>query len=143
MASLRRAHLQPHPRVLEGQILSHHGVQAAIDISDGLVADLSHLCKASKVGARIEIDKLPVHPVVRSVFPHDSLNLALSGGEDYELLFTATKETIDRVKQEIDCLITPIGDIVEGPAQVMLIDKQGHPFHWDKRGWEHFISTNY
>jgi thiamine-monophosphate kinase len=144
MAFLRKAHLQPHPRVLEGQMLSHYGVQAAIDISDGLVADLTHLCKASKVGARIEIDKLPVHPMVRSAFPHDSLDLALSGGEDYELLFTASEQTIDRVKKEIDCPITPIGDIVEeGAGQVKLIDKQGHPLHRDKEGWEHFISRDY
>ncbi|MCK4964297.1 MAG: thiamine-phosphate kinase, partial [Dehalococcoidia bacterium] len=87
-ATLREAHLKPHPRIVEGQALARHGVKAAIDLSDGLVSDLNKLCKASGVGARLFTNQIPVHPVVRRSFGDDSIELALSGGEDYELLFT-------------------------------------------------------
>ena len=138
MAFLRRAHLQPQPRITEGELLVCQGVRAAIDISDGLVADLGHLCKASKVGARVRVDQIPIHPTVRVVFPQDYLSLAIAGGEDYELLFAASGEVIDRVKRKADCLITVIGEIVREPLGVTLIDKEGNPFWDDKKGWEHF-----
>jgi thiamine-monophosphate kinase len=79
-AFFREAHLRPHPRVAEGQVLVQHGVKAAIDLSDGLLGDLTHICKASRVGARVWINKLPVHPLLKSAFKKESLNLALSGG---------------------------------------------------------------
>jgi thiamine-monophosphate kinase len=142
MALFRQAHQHPVPRVLEGQILSRHQVQAAIDISDGLAADLIHICEASHIGAQVEIDRLPIHPRVWAAFPNEALSLALSGGEDYELLFTANLETINKVKEEISCPITVIGNIVEAsPGQLTLIDKEGKPFTRDKEGWEHFISA--
>ena len=140
MAFLRRAHLQPQPRIIEGQMLARQGVRAAIDISDGLMADLGHVCKASKVGARIRIDQLPVHPLVRANFPEDALGLAVAGGEDYELLFAAGEEIMKRVQKMADCPITVIGEIMRGePGEVTLVDKEGEPFPWDaKKGWEHF-----
>ena len=87
---LRKAFLRPYPRIAEGQLLVERGVKTAIDISDGLISDLKHICKSSQVGARIEVDRLPIEPVVRANFGDKSLELALSGGEDYELLFTAS-----------------------------------------------------
>ena len=139
-AFLRRAHLQPQPRIAEGQMLARQGVRAAIDISDGLMADLGHVCKASKVGARIRIDQLPVHPLVRANFPEDALGFAVAGGEDYELLFAAGGEVIERVQRMADCPVTVIGEMVKGePGEMTLIDKEGQPFQWDdKKGWEHF-----
>ena len=86
-AFLRKAHLQPQPRIAEGQLLVRRGVRATIDISDGLVADLGHLCKASEVGAILKAGQVPIHPRVKAAFPKESLDFALSGGEDYELLF--------------------------------------------------------
>ncbi|OGN91460.1 MAG: thiamine-phosphate kinase [Chloroflexi bacterium RBG_13_48_17] len=138
---LRRAHLQPTPRISEGQVLLRHGVRAAIDISDGLIADLAHICKASKVSARINKDSVPTHPVLKSNFKSDCQQLALSGGEDYELLFTASSQVINRVKQAISCPVTVIGEITEGtPGQVILIDAAGKSIPWQKGGWEHFKS---
>ncbi len=138
---LRRAHLQPTPRINEGQVLLHHRVRAAIDISDGLIADLAHICKASKVSARINKDSVPIHPILQSKFKSDCLKLALSGGEDYELLFTARSQVINRVKQAISCPVTVIGEITEGtPGQVMLIDAAGKSIPWQQGGWEHFKS---
>jgi thiamine-monophosphate kinase len=138
---LRRAHLKPTPRINEGQMLLRHGVKAAIDISDGLIADLTHICKASKVSARIKKDTVPIHPVLQSNFKSDCQQLALSGGEDYELLFAASTNIIKRVKQAISFPVTVIGEITEGaPGQVRLIDATGKTIPWQQGGWEHFKS---
>ncbi|MBI2907268.1 MAG: thiamine-phosphate kinase [Chloroflexi bacterium] len=99
---LREAHFKPEPRVREGQLLVEKGVKAAIDVSDGLVADLGHLCQASGVGARVRIDKVPVHPLVESTFgPDRSRKMALTGGEDYVLLFAAPAQVMDAVKEAL------------------------------------------
>lgn len=90
---LRQAFLTPHPRLAEGELLVSEGVRAAIDISDGLVADLGHICQESGVGALIEVARVPQHPAARRLFGEEALGLALSGGEDYELLFTTSRET--------------------------------------------------
>jgi thiamine-monophosphate kinase len=136
---LRNAFLHPSPRIAEGQLLLEQGVKTAIDISDGLISDLSQICKASQVGARVEIDRVPVEPTVKAKFGEKSLELALSGGEDYELLFTAKAEVIDRVKRAASCPITAIGEIVAGKG-VTLVDRQGNPIELGKAGWEHFVT---
>jgi thiamine-monophosphate kinase len=116
-------------------------VKTAIDISDGLISDLSHVCEASQVSARIEVDRVPIEPEVRANFGDKSLELALSGGEDYELLFTGSPEVVAQVKKAASCLITVIGEIVAGKrGEVTLVDCQGNPFHLDKAGWEHFTT---
>ncbi len=138
-ASLRRAFLQPYPRVAEGQILVESGVKAAIDISDGLVSDLKHVCQASQVGARIEIERVPVSPAVKANFGDKALELALAGGEDYELLFTASAEVIAKVKAATSCPISVIGEILaDKAARVTLMDADGNPASLPKEGWEHF-----
>ena len=138
---LRKAFLHPYPRIAEGQLLVEHGVKTAIDISDGLISDLNHICKLSQVGARIEIDRLPIEPVVRANFGDKSLELALSGGEDYELLFTASAQTIDKVKTAVSCPVTVIGEIVaDETGKVTLVDSNGNLFHLQKVGWEHFTT---
>lgn len=138
---LRKAHLQPVPKIKEGQILAQHGVKTAIDISDGLIADLGHICEASKVGAKIKVVQLPVHPMVKVNFP-DYHELALYGGEDYELLFTADKNIIVQVRKALNYPITIIGDIVEEglPDRVTLLDHKGNTIPASNRGWEHFRS---
>jgi thiamine-monophosphate kinase len=141
MAFLRKAHLQPQPRVAEGQLLVRRGVRATIDISDGLVADLGHLCKASEVGAILKTGQVPIHPRVKAAFPQESLDFALSGGEDYELLFTAREEVIHSVKEEADCPISIIGEI-RGEGGVTLLDREGQPFQIKEKGWEHFTSSS-
>ena len=136
---LRRAHFKPMPKVKEGQILIEQGVKTAIDISDGLVADLDHICESSKVNAKIRIDKVPVHPVVSANFPNHQ-ELALCGGEDYELLFTADEATIGRVKQALNCPVTVIGAITKEklPTRVTVVDSKGNIIPYNKGGWEHF-----
>jgi len=140
-ACFRKAFLQPHPRIAEGQLLVEQGVKTAIDISDGLISDLSHICKASQVGARIEVDRVPIEPIVKANFSNIYLELALSGGEDYELLFTGNEETIDKVRMAASCPITVVGEIVaDRIGEVVLVDSQGNPFHLNKAGWEHFTT---
>jgi len=136
---LRRAHLQPLPRVKEGQILIEQGVKTAIDISDGLVADLTHICESSEVNAKIKIEQVPVHPVVTANFPNHR-ELALYGGEDYELLFTADEATVARARQALNCPVTVIGDIIEEklPTRVTVVDRKGNIIPYKKGGWEHF-----
>ena len=136
---LRDAFLHPIPRITEGQLLVKHGITTAIDISDGLLADLRHICKASQVSARVDIDRLPIHEILKANFGERALELALSGGEDYELLFTGSTEAIDRVKAEVPCPVTSIGKITAGePGKINLFDAKGTPVEIDKTGWAHF-----
>jgi len=140
-AFFREAHLRPRPRVAEGQILVQHGVRAAIDLSDGLLSDLTHICQASRVSAKLWIDKLPIHALLRSAFKKESLRLALSGGEDYELLFTARSEVIAKLTGIMSSPVTVIGEIIsDAKGQVTLLDEQGKAVKWDETGWDHFKS---
>jgi thiamine-monophosphate kinase len=134
---LKNAFLHPTPRIAEGLLLVEQGVKTAIDISDGLVADLNQICKASRVGARLEVERVPVEPAVKAAFSEGALELALSGGEDYELLFTAGAEIVDKVKKAASRPVTVIGEITDGKG-VSLVDKEGKPFKLAKSGWEHF-----
>jgi thiamine-monophosphate kinase len=136
---LRRAHFKPMPKVKEGQILIEQGVKTAIDISDGLVADLDHICESSKVNAKIKIEQVPIHPLVTANFPNYQ-ELALCGGEDYELLFTADEATVARAKQALNCPVTVIGDITKEklPTRVTVVDSKGNIIPYKKGGWEHF-----
>jgi thiamine-monophosphate kinase len=138
-ARFKQAFLHPTPRIAEGQLLADQGVKTAIDISDGLVADLGQIGKSSKVGARIEAERVPVEPLVKAEFGERALEMALSGGEDYELLFTAEAEVLDKVKQVASCPITVIGKIVAGKG-VTVVDRRGKPIKLGKAGWEHFSS---
>src|SRR5262249_54209262 len=90
---LRRAHraqVAPEPRVDEGRALAAAGVvRAMLDVSDGLAADLGHLCERSGVGAELEAESIPVDAsavAIATALGRDPLDLALTGGEDYELL---------------------------------------------------------
>jgi thiamine-monophosphate kinase len=138
-AYLRDAFLRPLPRIAEGQLLAEQGVTTAIDISDGLISDLNQICKASQVGARVEVDRLPVHGMVRDNFGDKALELAATGGEDYELLFAAAAEVINRVKGRALCPVTIVGEITDGkPHEASLFDTNGSPFNLHEAGWEHF-----
>lgn len=140
-ASLKKAFLHPYPRLAEGQQLVELGVRTAIDISDGLISDLGHICQASQVSARIEIDRVPVQPAVKANFSDRALELALSGGEDYELLFTASTEVIARVKAAVSCPITVIGEIIaDRTGKITLVDGNGNLVNLPKAGWEHFTT---
>jgi len=136
---LRDAFLHPIPRINEGQQLVRHGITTAIDVSDGLLADLRHICEASRIGARIYIERLPIHEILRGGFQEKAVELVLAGGEDYELLFTGSNEVVERVRGEITCPSTIIGEITAGEAdQIALVDAKGNLVKVKKTGWSHF-----
>jgi thiamine-monophosphate kinase len=136
---LKNAFLRPAPRIAEGQVLVKHGIKAAIDTSDGLLADLRHICEASRVSARVVTDYIPVHETVKQNFREDALSIALGGGEDYELLFTGSAGTIEAIKQELSCPVSVIGEITAGqPGEIGLVDAAGSPVKIGRSGWTHF-----
>jgi thiamine-monophosphate kinase len=138
-ACLRDAFLRPLPRIAEGQLLIKQGVATAIDVSDGLLSDLRHICQASQVSARVEVDLIPIQSVVRENFGERAIKLALAGGEDYELLFTASAGIINRVKKKAPCPVTIIGEITAGkPGEVSMFDTNNNPVNLREAGWEHF-----
>jgi thiamine-monophosphate kinase len=136
---LRNAFLHPIPRISEGRLFIKNGVTTAIDTSDGLLADLRHICEASKVSAKVNVDLVPISDIVKNNFGEKALEMALGGGEDYELIFTGNIETVNRVKKEAKCPVTIIGEIISGRAgKIDLIDNNGKPVTINKTGWTHF-----
>ena len=136
---LREAFLHPVPRIIEGQLLVKHGITTAIDVSDGLLSDLRHICEASQVNARVDIDRLPIHAAVKANFGEKVKEMALGGGEDYELLFTGNAGVIKNVKDNMQCPVTIIGEIIAGePGKIRLLDAKGKPVKISRTGWRHF-----
>ena len=133
------AHLHPTPRLGSGPQLAACGVASAIDISDGLLSDLGHICEASKVGAVIYEQNLPVHPLLKRYFKEDYIGLVLAGGEDYELLFTANKDVMDAVIESTDPAPAIIGEITEGKqGKITVLNAQGKHVKLDHKGWDHY-----
>ena len=135
---LSSAHNRPVPRVEQGMLLARHGVSAAIDVSDGLVDDLGKLCQASAVGGRVRSASVPADEFVKRAYPDDWQSLALSGGEDYELLFTAHPRVMAAVIPLLDVPASIIGEIVDGPPEVTVLDEVGKVVPLERGGWDHF-----
>jgi thiamine-monophosphate kinase len=137
-----RAHLigryrLPRPRLALGQALRGLA-HAAIDISDGLLADLGHIVETSEVGAEIRADLLPLSAAAAGL--PGAQEAALSGGDDYELLFTAApsdRSAIEALCQPLDLPLTRIGAIRSG-SDLRVLDANGHPIESTLRGWQHF-----
>ena len=138
-AALKKSFARPVPRVNEGLALAENGVRAAIDLSDGLVSDLGHICEASHLGARVFVDALPIADGLQESFPNEAAKWALSGGEDYELLFTCPARTISVVKNALDCEVTVVGEMVAASeSRVALIGAGGKELDLSRGGWDHF-----
>ena len=136
---LRERHRRPEPAVIQGRMLADNGVYAAMDVSDGLADDLSKFCCASGMAARIYMDKVPVHPFLMQALPDDAVELALSGGEDYVLLFTAAPALMRSVLPRLPAGAAVIGETVAGePGQVMVVDSVGAERRAGRSGWDHF-----
>jgi thiamine-monophosphate kinase len=135
--SLLKAFLDPSPRLALGLALSRRKIaRAMIDTSDGLSTDLFHLCEESGTGAEIYVDRLPLSPSL-CVYERSPLNLALHGGEDYELLFTVNP----RKRSEVDPLkrrfaVRLIGRMT-GRKGIFLVDRDGKKRALEIRGFEH------
>jgi thiamine-monophosphate kinase len=129
-------HFYPEPRIELGRILREKGLASAmIDTSDGLSTDLGHLCKESNVGAELESVLIPRASVGKPAREVD-LELALHGGEDYELLFTVRPGK--RVPPHIGGVaLTQIG-VITRPRVILLRNLKGIAYELEPRGWEHF-----
>ncbi|MFL6286430.1 MAG: thiamine-phosphate kinase [Pyrinomonadaceae bacterium] len=131
----------PRPRVEFGSdIGSCRLATAMIDVSDGLSSDLAHLCRESKVGARIEAASLPLDPLLKQagLKKSDALSLALHGGEDFELLFTVRPRRVNAVEKLCGQLnVTRIGEITADTSRVELIEGR-RTRTLRPRGFEHF-----
>ena len=139
LAALNR----PQPRVALG--LALRGIaSAAIDVSDGLLADLGHILEASKLAATLHFDRLPdaaLHAGVDATLARDCL---LAGGDDYELVFTAPAARhgeIEALAASLPLALTCIGSIEAGdPGSLQLLDAAGQPMNVERRGFDHFSS---
>ncbi len=112
-----------------------------IDISDGLSSEILHLCKSSKVGCNLFEDKIPLDPTVITTaeeFQLDSTMIALSGGEDYELMFTIVQSDYEKIKGNPN--LTVIGHMTDESEGAHLISRSGEKIQIKARGWNPFLS---
>jgi thiamine-monophosphate kinase len=132
---------RPTPRVREGMMLRGiaHG---AIDISDGLLADLGHILEMSRVGARINLDKIPVSPVCRAHIPETGWDMVLASGDDYELCFTVPEANVAALeKLRPACGFHQIG-MIEAQPGLRIVDESGRPYQPRQTGHDHFAENN-
>lgn len=132
-------HLFPQPRLAVGQaLLRRRLATACMDLSDGLSTDLAHLCTASGVAATLDLAELPLHPLAAALDERAQITALLHGGEDYELLFTASPST--KMPRSIaNVPITRIGRMLEAQTNrpQMSLVSEGTRFELQPHGWEH------
>lgn len=131
--------LKPEARKDVIEILSDIGVKptSMIDVSDGLASEILHLAKASGLGCFLHEDKIPIDPTTFNAareFDLDPTMCALSGGEDYELLFTVAQSDYDKIKNNPN--FTPIGYMMDAAAGCQLIDRQNGQHPLTAQGWD-------
>jgi len=141
------AHLTPQPRLEEGQLLADSGlVHAMLDVSDGALGDLRHICEASGVGATLALADLPISPACREVARASGVpaeDWALTGGEDYQLLFTAARHDVARIQGILagrtGTAAQVIGQILPASAGITAVSPDGMVgSHSGAGGWDHF-----
>ena len=135
---------RPQPRIALG--LALRGVaRSAIDVSDGLVADMGHICERSKVAAVIAFERLPLSPLLRRHLQSPAAQSAVvAGGDDYELCFTAVparRAAVERAASRARTKVTRIGRVIrapEGACSVVVVDRDGLPLPLARKGYDHF-----
>jgi thiamine-monophosphate kinase len=142
VAQLLKRHHRPTPRLAAGALLAKRNVASAmIDISDGLIQDLGHICQASGVGANIRQDTLPLSSAYRALAGKTGMQHALSGGEDYELLFCAgprQRKRIATLGKQAGVPITRIGVCVPPADGIKVFDTAGAEVVVKAHGHDHF-----
>lgn len=133
---LIRRFVNPDARIRLGRRIS--GIaSAAIDISDGLFADLAKLLDASGVGGVLDVDRIPLSPeILQTMGESDALNLALTGGDDYELCFTSNDEAVVKTGKQPGVPVTKIGKVTKGGG--LTCRKDGEAFEFNHSGYVHF-----
>ncbi len=138
---LQRLH-RPEPRTAAGQALRGLA-NAAIDLSDGLLADLDHVIKASNVGAQLWLDQLPASAALSElVAVSGRWDLQLTGGDDYELCFTASPERHKEVLAAMAVVDVPAAviGVITHSRELKVFDTEGRLYHPKRKGWAHFES---
>jgi len=145
LVELIEKHLSPPPRIAEGRLIAeNHLASAMIDVSDGLVADLGHILEESHTGARLWISQLPLSEVYRRKAPQytsNDIDLAISGGEDYELLFTTPRKKEAKLLSlfgHSGLKLTRIGEIVDHEHGLRLFLDDGREYRPRAKGYDHF-----
>jgi len=145
-AYLIRRHQFPSARLKAGALLARERLaRAMIDVSDGLLQDLCHLCKASAVGAEIWENVLPLSPAYKMLAGKKRSRYALAGGEDYELLFSVRprdKGRLEKIKRRRGVPITRIGKCLRAGAGVKVVDGRGGVVSLSLGGYDHFKSQH-
>jgi thiamine-monophosphate kinase len=138
-AALVQRHLRPQPRLGSAQAGIGAGIRCAIDVSDGLLQDLGHICRYSRLGAVVWRDKVPVQLGLAPFFgPEEALRMAVSGGEDYELLLVGPQEKIEAAAHDADAALTVIGEmVIQGIHSAELLDERGGEIELGSKGWDH------
>ena len=138
---LKKRLQRPEPRVVVGLALRDIA-SSAIDISDGLAADLSHILSASTVGAKIDVSKLPLSDTLQKLSPEKGYQFALSAGDDYELCFTVAESQeaqLQHCLKGIECPYTYIG-MIKQELGLSLYGADGLLFSLKKSGFQHFYN---
>jgi thiamine-monophosphate kinase len=142
LAYLLRRHNKPAPRLGAGLLLAKEGLATAmIDVSDGLLQDLGHICHASRVGAVIWEETLPLSPAYRALAGNDGTRYALMGGEDYELLFCARRRDrshIENLEKQAQVPITRIGRCTLASEGIKVLNPAGKLRALRTKGYDHF-----
>ncbi len=136
---LARKHLRPEPRIAAGRVAAEAGARAMIDLSDGLASDVRHICEASGVGCRIEVERLPIAEDTRDfarTAGRDAGVLAATGGEDYELLLAAPEAVLDEVSRRVETPLTVVGEVTDS-RKVEFV--RGGEALESLSGWDHFF----
>ncbi len=147
---LVKAYTLPSQRAPEGQAVARAGLASSmIDISDGLLADLDHICRASGTGAVVELDKIPISQELveaASKLGLSPVELALGASDDYELIITCRPDDLDSLNAAIsevsDVKVTPIGRITEKGSGLRLLHGNGRVEVVDPKGWDHFKTSS-
>jgi thiamine-monophosphate kinase len=139
---LVRRHLRPEPSVEAGSVAARLGVDAMIDLSDGLASDARRICERSGVvGCRVDLSLLPIADDTRRLaesLGHDPQILAATGGEAYELLISAPEPVLNELAASVEVPVTTIGEVTDGADVVFR--RGGEPVE-DLSGWDHFSTT--
>jgi thiamine-monophosphate kinase len=139
VAALASRFWLPEPRLKFAHIAEAY-IESCIDVSDGLLADLGHICSASGVAAELNLDKVPLSKELVALAAGNALNLALTGGDDYELCFTAkpdAEQKLTELAAAENIRLTKIGIICDG-AGVECLDSEGGRLAINQRGYSHF-----
>jgi thiamine-monophosphate kinase len=138
---LVRAHVHPVPSVAVGVKAVAAGIRCAIDVSDGLLQDIGHICEMSGVGAIVRALDVPISDELRRAYPDDALRLACTGGEDYQLVLAGPRSLIEELSREVEERATIIGEVVESTDHhARLLDGDGNEVTFQQTGWDAFRS---